>query len=53
MIELDVVNGGPDPITIAQVLVDDAYWQFTMEPAGDTRPAAIGDDLDPLPLGRG
>jgi ZIP family zinc transporter len=31
-IELEVVNGGPDPITIAQVLVDDAYWQFTMEP---------------------
>jgi len=33
-IELDVVNGGPDPITIAQVLVDEAYWQFSMEPAG-------------------
>ncbi|MBA3449659.1 MAG: metal transporter [Chloroflexia bacterium] len=34
LIELEVVNGGPDPITVAQVLVDDAYWQFTMEPAG-------------------
>jgi zinc transporter, ZIP family len=33
-IELDVVNGGPDPITIAQVLVDEAYWQFSMEPTG-------------------
>ncbi len=33
-IELEIVNGGPDPITIAQVLVDEAYWQFTMEPAG-------------------
>lgn len=33
-IELTVVNDGPDPITIAQVLVDDAYWQFTQEPAG-------------------
>ena len=33
-IELDVVNGGPDPITIAQVLVDEAYWQFSMEPPG-------------------
>ena len=32
-IELEVVNDGPDPITIAQVLVDDAYWQFTMEPS--------------------
>jgi zinc transporter ZupT len=34
LIEMEVVNGGPDPITIAQVLVDEAYWQFTMEPAG-------------------
>jgi len=33
-IELEVVNGGPDPITIAQVLVDEAYWQFSMEPPG-------------------
>jgi zinc transporter ZupT len=32
-IELSVTNGGPDPVTIAQVLVDDAYWQFEMEPA--------------------
>jgi zinc transporter ZupT len=34
MIEIDVVNDGPDEITIAQVRVDDAYWQFEMEPAG-------------------
>lgn len=34
LIQLDVVNDGPDPITIAQVLVDEAYWQFTMAPAG-------------------
>ncbi|MAU01650.1 MAG: metal transporter [Anaerolineaceae bacterium] len=27
-IQLNVINGGPDPVTIAQVLVDDAYWQF-------------------------
>ncbi len=32
MIELEVVNDGPDPITIAQVMVDDAYWQFTVAP---------------------
>ena len=32
-IELHVVNDGPDPITIAQVLVDDAYWAFSMDPA--------------------
>ena len=26
-----VLNDGPDPVTIAQVVVDDAYWQFTTE----------------------
>jgi len=27
-----VLNDGPDPVTIAQVQVDDAYWSFTSEP---------------------
>ncbi len=27
-IELTVMNDGPDPVTIAQVVVDDAYWAF-------------------------
>jgi zinc transporter ZupT len=31
-IQLRVVNEGPDEITIAQVMVDAAYWQFTAEP---------------------
>lgn len=31
-IQLDVINGGPDPVSIAQVLVDDAYWQFSISP---------------------
>jgi len=26
-----VVNGGPAPVTIAQVLVDDAAWTYTIE----------------------
>lgn len=33
MIELSVINGGPDPVTIAQVMVDDAYWDYSIEPA--------------------
>lgn len=33
-IALEVVNDGPDPITIAQVLVDDAYWEFSIAPNG-------------------
>lgn len=31
-IHLEVINGGPDPVTIAQVLVDDAYWQHQISP---------------------
>lgn len=27
-----VTNGGPEPVTIAQVLVDEAYWQFEITP---------------------
>lgn len=33
--KLSVINDGPDPVTIAQVMVDDAYWDFTQEPAGE------------------
>jgi len=29
---VDVVNGGPDPVTIAQVQVDEAYWTHTITP---------------------
>ncbi len=31
-IRIEIVNGGPDPVTVAQVLVDDAFWDFTIEP---------------------
>ena len=33
---LHVVNGGPDPVTVAQILVDDALWQFRTEPEEKT-----------------
>jgi ZIP family zinc transporter len=32
-ITLTVVNGGPDPVTVAQVMVDEAFWRFTITPA--------------------
>lgn len=32
MIVVEIVNSGPDPVTIAQVLVDEAYWRFDIEP---------------------
>ncbi len=35
LITVNVLNDGPDPLTIAQVMVDDAYWAFTQEPAGE------------------
>lgn len=31
-IKLEIINGGPDPVTVAQVLVDDAYWQHAISP---------------------
>lgn len=31
-IRLHVVNGGPEPVTVAQVQVDEAYWSFSIEP---------------------
>jgi zinc transporter ZupT len=30
--EVTLVNGGPDPVTVSQVQVDDAYWQFEISP---------------------
>lgn len=35
-----VLNDGPDPVTIAQVIVDDAYWQFSAD--GGTRLGHLG-----------
>lgn len=33
-IKVVVTNGGPSPVTIAQVIIDDAYWDFTTDTAG-------------------
>ena len=35
LIVMNVINSGPDPVTVAQVLVDDAYWRFSLEPGPD------------------
>ena len=32
-----VLNDGPDPVTIAQVQVDDAYWDFSADPGKELR----------------
>jgi zinc transporter ZupT len=31
--EVTVFNGGPEPVEVPQVLVDDAYWEFEAEPS--------------------
>ena len=31
--KFDVINGGPEDVTIAQVIVDNAFWNFTIEPS--------------------
>ncbi len=33
-IRAGVLNNGPDPVTIAQVQIDEAYWQFAQDPPG-------------------
>lgn len=30
-----VLNDGPDRVTLAQVMVDDAYWTFSQDPPGE------------------
>ena len=37
---LHVVNNGPNPVTISQVLVDDAYWSFSVSGEDTTLGAA-------------
>ena len=37
-ITLEVFNDGQEPITIAQVLVNDAYWQFEILPSNTLQP---------------
>jgi len=41
-ISLEVFNDGPEPVTIAQVLVNDAYWQFEMSPSTTLEPLDKG-----------
>lgn len=36
-VEFVVTNGGPSPVTIAQVLVDDAYWEHEIEPSREIK----------------
>jgi zinc transporter ZupT len=46
---ISVFNDGPDPVTIAQVIVDDAYWQFTAEPGTELKPLGSATLRVPYP----
>ncbi len=47
--KVSVVNGGPDPVTIAQVLVDDAYWNFQISPSATIQRLGRADIEIPYP----
>jgi zinc transporter, ZIP family len=36
LITVEMYNNGPTPVTIAQTMINDAYWKFEMEPADNT-----------------
>ena len=38
LVVVHLINGGPDPVTVAQVIVDDALWQYWTEPEDPTIP---------------
>jgi zinc transporter ZupT len=31
--EVTLLNGGPDPVHVAQVIIDEAYWQYQISPS--------------------
>jgi zinc transporter, ZIP family len=46
---ISILNEGPDPVTIAQVVIDDAYWQFSMEPGAEVKPLGSATLRVPYP----
>jgi zinc transporter, ZIP family len=52
-IVVDVINSGPDPVTIAQVVVDDAFWTFSIEPGPELNRLASATIKIPYPWVQG
>lgn len=46
-IRVDLVNGGPEPVTIRQVLVDEAYWAYSMD--GEATVPRLGNRTIEIP----
>ena len=41
-IALKVINDGPEPVTIAQVAINEVFWQFSMAPSKTLMPLERG-----------
>ena len=39
---IEIINDGPEPVTIAQVSVNEVFWQYTMEPSKTLLPLEKG-----------
>ncbi len=48
-VRLHVVNGGPEPVTVAQVMVDEAYWEHSID--GPRRIDRLGERTIEIPYG--
>jgi ZIP family zinc transporter len=48
-IGVHVINGGPESVKIAQVTVDEALWQFTIEPSNQINRLGTATVLIPYP----
>jgi len=33
--EVSLINSGPEPVSVTQVTIDDAYWQYQISPSAD------------------
>lgn len=41
-IDLEVFNDGPEPVTVAQAVVNEVIWKFKMEPSNTLKPLESG-----------
>jgi len=48
-VRLHVVNGGPEPVTVAQVMVDEAYWEHSID--GPRTIGRLGERTITIPYG--
>ena len=53
VIHLDIVNSGPDPTTIAQVMVRGAFWYHEVTPARELNPLQTARVTIPFPWNEG